>query len=347
MSAAPDPKSISDADEAVSQGSLERPSPSHLSSNEDDEKSISLIQAVEYDDYDLVVEKLKTPQDLEVEEFGRTALNNAHSLPIVLALLAAGANIQKISHEGRRALVGLSPETSEEPLSTISSEQFLSGCNRLFGTKNPDRLDMPFWDAMIRSGKNAWVAGNYFKDKFGVKRDFPGTPVWCAERFGQSITRLPDGRVIQIGGEHEDSYDPDFCIYNDVWEHHPDGSFVVYSYPEDVFQPTDNHSATLMGGYIYVIGCLGYGENPRYDHTPVYKLDTASFAMEEVEVVGEAPGRIYKHAAVVVSEHEICVSGGKVSKTEEGPNTDNDTENILNISDSTWRRKTPDHTVGR
>jgi hypothetical protein len=28
--------------------------------------------------------------------------------------------------------------------------------------------------------------------------------VWCAQRFGQSLSFLPDGRVIQIAGEHED-----------------------------------------------------------------------------------------------------------------------------------------------
>jgi hypothetical protein len=39
-----------------------------------------------------------------------------------------------------------------------------------------------------------------------------------------SLTLLPDGRAIQIGGEHEDYYDPDFCIYNDVFVHEPDRS---------------------------------------------------------------------------------------------------------------------------
>jgi len=26
--------------------------------------------------------------------------------------------------------------------------------------------------------------------------------------------QLPDGRLVSVGGEHEDYYDPDFCIYN-------------------------------------------------------------------------------------------------------------------------------------
>jgi hypothetical protein len=36
------------------------------------------------------------------------------------------------------------------------------------------------------------------------------------QRFGQSLTFLPDGRAVQIGGEHVDFYYPVFCIYNDV-----------------------------------------------------------------------------------------------------------------------------------
>ncbi|KAF2814563.1 uncharacterized protein BDZ99DRAFT_566547 [Mytilinidion resinicola] len=340
MSTAPNPNSQSD--ETASGVALVRPSPSPPSSNGDSEEPMSLIQAALVDNYDLVVEKLETTRDLEREEYGETALSNACSLRTVSVLLAAGANIKRISHQGRRALVGLPPECSDEVLSTISPQQFLSDRCRRFGTKNPDHLNVPFWDAMIRSGVSAFEAGQYFEQKFAVKREsFFSPATWCAERHGQSIARLPDGRVIQVGGEHEDSYDPDFCIYNDVWEHHSDGSFVVYSYPEDVFPPTDNHSSTLMGTHVYIIGCQGYGEKRRYGHTPVFRLDTATFVIEEVEMTGEAPGWIYQHAAVAVSEREICVSGGKVIKSEvdEG---ENDVEYILDVSECRWRRKTPD-----
>ncbi len=58
-----------------------------------------------------------------------------------------------------------------------------------------------------------------------LRRAPTSAPVWCFERYGQSITCLPDGRFVQIGGEHEDSYDRDFCIYNDVFVHRPDGTF--------------------------------------------------------------------------------------------------------------------------
>ena len=90
----------------------------------------------------------------------------------------------------------------------------------------------------------------------------PAPEMWSwflalAKRFGQSLTLLPDGLAVQIGGEHEDYYDPDFCIYNDVFVHERDGSITIYGYPESAFPPTDFRTATLVGDSIYVIGSLG------------------------------------------------------------------------------------------
>ena len=38
-----------------------------------------------------------------------------------------------------------------------------------------------------------------------------------------------------MGGEHEDFYDPDFCIYNDVVVYDGHGDFTIYGYPKEVF----------------------------------------------------------------------------------------------------------------
>ena len=57
--------------------------------------------------------------------------------------------------------------------------------------------------------------------------------------MGQSQTELPDGRLICVAGEHEDSYDPDFHIYNDVVVFDPSGEYEIYGYPQNVFPPTD------------------------------------------------------------------------------------------------------------
>jgi hypothetical protein len=49
------------------------------------------------------------------------------------------------------------------------------------------------------------------------------------------------GSVVEIGGEHEDWYDPDFSIYNDVFVYDGRGKIQIYSYPEKEFPPADFH----------------------------------------------------------------------------------------------------------
>ncbi|KAK0623763.1 hypothetical protein B0T14DRAFT_517016 [Immersiella caudata] len=79
-------------------------------------------------------------------------------------------------------------------------------------TSNPTRMNKPFWKYMIAKGDEAYHAYSM------LDLDHPSCagPTWCFDRFGRTATWLPDGRIVFIGGEHEDGYDPDFCIYNDV-----------------------------------------------------------------------------------------------------------------------------------
>lgn len=81
---------------------------------------------------------------------------------------------------------------------------------------NPTPVDRPFWKTMVgRGSAQAWDARNVFGLK--IMDESPGPQaVFCFHRFGRTETRLPDGRIVYIGGEHEDFYDPDFYIYNDV-----------------------------------------------------------------------------------------------------------------------------------
>ena len=88
-------------------------------------------------------------------------------------------------------------------------------------------------------------------------------PGWCFDRFGQSTTVLPDGREVLIAGEHEDYYDPDFFIYNDVVVRAPDGKVAIYGYSKEAFPPTDFHTATLLPDSIVLIGSLGYNIRTR------------------------------------------------------------------------------------
>jgi hypothetical protein len=117
--------------------------------------------------------------------------------------------------------------------------------------------------------------------------------------------------MVQIGGEHGDSYDQDFCIYNDVFVHEPDGRIRIFGYPEDVFPATDFHSATLLGEFIYVIGSAGPKRTREIGTTPVYKLDIQTFRIQKMETRGEHPGWVSRHRARLISESEIEVYAGK------------------------------------
>jgi hypothetical protein len=180
--------------------------------------------------------------------------------------------------------------------------------------------------------------------KFGDKARFTERqPVWSAARFGQSLTVLPDGRIIQIGGEHEDGYDPDFCIYNDVFVHSPDGEIRIFTYPREQFPPTDFHTATLIGNQIYVIGRLGYEQDLRPGFTPVYRLDTETFRIERVETTGESPGYVCRHQAKMVGSGLIEVSGGEVGSLVEGRMSllENKCLNVLDVNTGIWKLITP------
>ncbi|MBR0345167.1 MAG: ankyrin repeat domain-containing protein, partial [Rudaea sp.] len=151
------------------------------------------------------------------------ALYSTSSPAIARVLLNAGADPGSLPFEMRRALAGL-PSTPELRLLQASEDEFQRGWHRRFGIANPEEMTEPFWRNMVVSGVSGYEAENRFTERTAHGRE----PVWCAQRFGQSITFLADGRVIQIGGEHEDSYDPDFCIYNDVFVHEIDGSFRMF-----------------------------------------------------------------------------------------------------------------------
>jgi ankyrin repeat protein len=293
----------------------------------------ALIEAVEHDELECVAILLEAGADVDVNANG-TALGRATSREVILRLLAAGADPAELSHDGKRSLLGL-PDVNDAALAEVTPDDFRAGYKRAFGTDNPERLHMPFWDAMIRSGTHAYAGRARFTETCGATTE----PVWCAQRYGQSLTFLPDGRAIQIGGEHEDYYDADFCIYNDVFVHEKDGSIAVYGYPESVFPPTDFHTATLLGEFIYVIGSAGYAEHRHIGTTLVYRLHIHTLRMERLDTLGEAPGSMYKHRAIATSPHEIRVWGGKVitKNGNDEVHEDNRAAFALDVSTLVWR----------
>jgi hypothetical protein len=227
---------------------------------------------------------------------------------------------------------------------------FLSQCKRVFGKDNPERMRMAHWEWMVRTGAGPWgvrdeLGLEHHVTCFGENSCDDRDPDWCFHRFGMSRTPMPDGRVIHIAGEHEDSYDPDFCIYNDVIVLRPEDGIVdeqrghveIYGYPRDVFPPTDFHSATLVEREILVIGNLGYPETRDVSRTPIYALDTDSYQIREVRTTGTMPGWIREHhASYDASRHAITVRGGKRLTASDKQNPPRRSVHRLHLEDGRW-----------
>ncbi|MFZ4761628.1 MAG: hypothetical protein ACOYK8_02295 [Alphaproteobacteria bacterium] len=257
--------------------------------------------------------------------------------------------------------------TDEVP--DISEEEYFRGKCRVFGKSNPELSKNSFWYAMVKCGGSAYHVANKFgkdrgacidepalegkslnqtitsdgRSRFMIRKDYRVCrvePVWSYNRFGKSITPLKDGRFIEIAGEHEDHYDPDFCIYNDVFVHRGNGECEIYTYPREVFPPTDFHTATLVGEHIYIIGNLGYSEDRQPGYTPVYQLDINALKMKKIETRGDLPGWINRHKAYYDGE-SITIKGEKLIVTENGAEdyVDNEQEHSLCLKSLVWKKQ--------
>jgi len=257
-----------------------------------------------------------------------TPIESVANLECARILAEAGANFAEIHRTVRDELTRLRRTESIE----CAPDEYKAARHRIFGNANPQLMNLPFWKAMVSCGASASRARRHFDEGRRLAE-----PVWCFERMGQSFTELPDGRVIEIAGEHEDSYDPDFCIYNDVVVHHGDGTFDIYGYPREVFPPTDFHTATLVGDSIFVIGNFGNDGDRRYGQTQVYRLDIRTLAMEPVDTRGEPPGWISSHRARLIG-HGIEVKGGSILELiDEDENwRDNQDTYLLDLSTMSW-----------
>ena len=71
------------------------------------------------------------------------------------------------------------------------------------GTANPSIMNNHFWISQIGPGP-------IMIDLLDDSED----PVWRFKRIGATCTKLFDGRLICIGGEHGHCADCDFCVYN-------------------------------------------------------------------------------------------------------------------------------------
>ncbi len=220
----------------------------------------------------------------------------------------------------------------------VTRELFLQWRSPRLGTANPERMNNPVWEWLVKHRINAYQATQRLNGPSAIDAG----PGWCFDRFGQSTNQLLDGRSVFIAGEHEDHYDPDFYIYNDVVVQHPDGRIDIFGYPREVFPPTDFHSATLAGNRIVLIGNLGYPEQRRAGETPVLILDLETFAISAMPTSGTPPGWIHAHKATLSADgHSIFIERGKLDR--DGKNRSL-VENIddwqLHLADGRWERLT-------
>ncbi len=278
--------------------------------------------------------------DLNVEPI----IKDVYNVEILNLFVEAGDNMSQVSKEFKRVLVGLDKEEEIDAEKKIvfqaSLKEYQKSRSPRYGTRNPDRINDPFWNDMIRLGCSAYRARDHFKDT----DSFNGSgPVWCYDRFGSSLTQLKDGRFVQIGGEHEDFYDSDFYIYNDVVLFDGKGNFQFFGYPKEVFPPTDFHSATLVNDSIYIIGCLGYPEQRTAKQTPVFRLKIDTWEMEAVKTTGDSPGWLFEHRAIYEhAKNVILIEGGKIEVIDgegEPEHIENQKKFELDLSSFQWRKQ--------
>jgi Ankyrin repeats (3 copies) len=290
----------------------------------DDSGETALRFAIQRDAVELVAMLLQAGADpKQMPEDARSSIFWAKSVAVAKILVAAGEDFNGVNQYVRRLLTKVSTDTEQ-----VSIEQYQSGKRQRFGLTNPELMSVDFWRSMVG---NRWSASDA-RIIFDESDDFDD-PIWSFDRSGQSLTELPDGRIIEIGGQQDGNYDPDFCIYNDVVVHDGQGSFQIFGYPRAVFPPTDFHTATLVGDYIYIIGRLGYYQGRTYQQTPVYRLDCRNYQIEPV-VTTNSPGWIYGHRAKYLESGVIMIYGGSIEDAKESRT--NSIEYQLNLKILAW-----------
>lgn len=145
----------------------------------------------------------------------------------------------------------------------------------------------------------------------------PAHAVWCFNRMGQSCTTLADGTEIYIAGEHEDYYDPDFRIYNDVVIIYPDQTIKLLQYPHQDFPPTDFHTASLDAEqqHIILVGSMGHPERRDLQTTQVAIFNLLTTQIKLIKTTGHAPSWLNQHEVIWIDNDVLEVSAGHVLLT--------------------------------
>jgi hypothetical protein len=219
----------------------------------------------------------------------------------------------------------------------ITPEVFAHWRSPRCGNANPEQMNNPLWQWLIETRLDAYQANKALKGP----SSFEAGPMWCFDRFGQSVTRLPDDSTVLIGGEHEDYYDPDFFIYNDLVVTTQDGRIEIYGYPRTIFPPTDFHTASLKDECIILLGNLGYPGDRRIGQTQVLVVERPDWRVSRIDSLGSSPGWIHSHHAELQADGaSILVKRGKLFRGAELSLVENIDEWKLHLNGWRWERMT-------
>ena len=221
------------------------------------------------------------------------------------------------------------------PPVSVTADVFQKWRSARRGSANPQRMNNPLWEWLIECRFSAYAANKALNGPTSIDAD----PMWCFDRFGQSVTALPNGRSVLIGGEHEAYYDSDFYIYNDVVVITDGGGTEIYGYPEYIFPPTDFHSASLTGDRIVLIGSLGYPDDRLIGETQVLVLELDTWSVSRIDTTGSSPGWIHHHNAEL-RDASILVTGGLVCRDDARSLVENIDDWLLHLDDWRWERLT-------
>ena len=220
---------------------------------------------------------------------------------------------------------------------------------------SPEIVTNPFYVEMIKTGWSGYNAQRHVLGEYEHNEKEWRHPVWSFNRFGRTKTVLeqvvetscigilPIGTKVFIAGEHEDSYDFDFFIYNDVIVVKPDGTIHVLQYRTDDLPPTDGHTATLIDGgqKIALLGSVGY-KGHRGPKAQVCILDLQTMKCQLVtDTTGDDPGWIGKETLAELVEDgriQIKVHVPDSVELEEGCRPG---RWIYNVKESSWTAVPP------
>lgn len=237
----------------------------------------------------------------------RPVISDAWSQRVLQQLISAGEPLGYAPPQLRRNLIGLPPASAPVGAHNDFAPSQLPG----YGTTNPELVSGSTLPALVRSGQSADDIRSHFRASHQLDK-----PLWCYQRHGHSLTHLPDGRSIGIGGTHKHKAQFDYHIYNDVVVHDGHGNAQVYRYPTAEFAPTDYHSATLVGPYIIIIGNQGHIEQRDVATTPIRVLNLQTMAMRQIQTKGNAPGWISGHNTYLLGDGSTLeVVGGRIWRT--------------------------------